>query len=144
MTAPTEQDADRKRQRCGGGVVLDEADRLLLVRRGHAPHAGTWSLPSGRSHDGEPPAATTEREVLEETGLVVRAGALLGVVERLDPDRPLLYEIHDYACEVLGGTLQAGDDAAEVAWVPLDRVRDLPLAPQLADALVAFGVLPPG
>ena len=130
------------RQPCGGGVVLDACGRLLLVRRGHDPHAGRWSLPSGRCESGEDPRTAAEREVEEETGLRVRATRLLGVLERADPSRPIDYEIHDYACEILDGRLRAGDDAEAVAWVPLPALETLPLTPQLRVALTDFGVLP--
>lgn len=124
---------------CAGGVLQDEQGRLLLVRRGHEPFAGTWSLPSGRNRPGEPPREAAAREVLEETGLVVEVGELLGVVRR--EAGPHHYEIHDFACRPVGGRLQAGDDAAEVAWVALDQLDDLTLAPGLRRALADFGVL---
>jgi len=119
--------------------VRDEDGRLLLVRRGHEPFAGTWSLPSGRNLPGEAPRDAAAREVLEETGLVVEVGDLLGVVRR--ESGPHHYEIHDYACRAVGGRLRAGDDAAEVAWVALEALDDLPLSPGLRGALRDFGVL---
>jgi hypothetical protein len=40
---------------CVGAIVHDLDGRLLLIRRGHAPHAGSWSLPGGRVEAGETP-----------------------------------------------------------------------------------------
>jgi len=56
---------------------------LLLTRRaaGLRAHAGQWALPGGRLDAGETPEAAALRELAEETGLVVDAGAVLG---RLD------------------------------------------------------------
>ena len=54
---------------------------------------------------------------------------------------PHHYEIHDFACRPVGGRLQAGDDAAEVAWVALGDLDDLTLSPGLRGALRDFGVL---
>ena len=119
--------------------MQDEEGRLLLVRRGHEPFAGTWSLPSGRNRPGEAPREAAAREVLEETGLVVEVGDLLGVVRR--EAGPHHYEIHDFACRPVGGRLQAGDDAAEVAWVAPGDLDDLTLSPGLRGALRDFGVL---
>jgi ADP-ribose pyrophosphatase YjhB (NUDIX family) len=127
---------------CAGGVLRDEDGRLLLVLRGQEPHAGTWSLPSGRTGPGETARQAAAREVLEETGLVVQVGDLLGVVRRSDPRGRYHYEISDFACRAVGGTLRAGDDAADAAWFSLAQVVDLPLAPGLLDALAEFGVLP--
>jgi ADP-ribose pyrophosphatase YjhB (NUDIX family) len=126
---------------CAGGVLRDDEGRLLLVLRGQEPYAGTWSLPSGRTGRGETARQAAAREVLEETGLVVEVGDLLGVVRRSDPQGLYHYEISDFACRAVGGTLRAGDDAADAAWFTLAQVADLPLAPGLLDALAEFGVL---
>ena len=53
-----------------------------------------------------------------------------------------MYAIADYACVVLGGTLHAGDDAADARWVSAADMAALDLAPLLAPTLRAWGVLP--
>jgi ADP-ribose pyrophosphatase YjhB (NUDIX family) len=126
---------------CAGGVLRDERGRVLLVRRGHAPYAGTWSLPSGRAEPGEDLRDAAAREVVEETGLRVQVGELLGVVHRQDPTGEYRYEIHDFACQVTGGELTAGDDADEVGWFTPDEMEQMPLSPGLLGALRDFGVL---
>ena len=70
------------RQPCAGGIVFDAGARLLLVRRGQAPSAGSWSVPGGRCLPGESPAAACVREVAEETGLRVEVVRYAGRVER--------------------------------------------------------------
>jgi len=114
--------------------------RVLLVRRGHEPYTGRWSLPSGRAEPGEDVQEAASREVLEETGLDVEVGELLGVVRRQDPAGEFHYEIHDFACRVVGGRLVAGDDAAEVGWFTEAQMAELPLSPGLLRALRDFGV----
>ncbi|NDU76086.1 NUDIX domain-containing protein [Actinomadura sp. DSM 109109] len=128
------------RVRCVGGIVRDAEGRLLLVRRGHPPGEGLWSVPGGRVEPGEDDPAAVARELREETGLDVRPGALAGTVERPGPGG-VVYEIHDYTATVTGGTLRAGDDASDVRWVPPDELDGLPLAPGLLDALTGWGVL---
>ncbi|MHB1912084.1 MAG: NUDIX domain-containing protein, partial [Acidimicrobiales bacterium] len=61
---------------CVGAVVVDD-DRLLLIRRGHGPAAGEWSVPGGRVEAGETLAEAVVREVLEETGLEIVCDDLL-------------------------------------------------------------------
>ncbi|KAA9155154.1 NUDIX domain-containing protein [Amycolatopsis acidicola] len=122
--------------RCVGGVLHDQAGRLLLIQRGHEPGAGLWSLPGGRVERGETDAEAVVRELREETGLDVRPEELVGMVTRGS------YEIYDYACEVLGGTLRAGDDAADARWVDSTDFATLPLTDGLADTLRNWNRLP--
>jgi ADP-ribose pyrophosphatase YjhB (NUDIX family) len=121
-------------------VLIDDAGRVLLVRRGHAPYEGTWSLPSGRAEQGETVRAAASREVFEETGLVVEVNELLGVVRRQDPAGTVHYEIHDFACSVVSGTLAPGDDADDAQWFSEAEMADLDLSPGLLGALRDFGV----
>ena len=39
--------------RCVGAVVTDGQGRLLMIKRGHEPGAGVWSIPGGRIEPGE-------------------------------------------------------------------------------------------
>ena len=126
---------------CAGGVVVDDEGQVLLVRRGHAPYAGTWSLPSGRVEPGEDLVTAAAREVAEETGLTVSVGELLGVVHREDPAGIYRYEIHDFACVVTAGTPRAGDDATDLGWFTGEEIAVLPTSPGLMDALRDFGVI---
>jgi 8-oxo-dGTP diphosphatase len=125
---------------CAGAIVRDGAGRLLLIKRGHDPEAGRWSLPGGRIEPGETDAQALVREMREETGLTVVPGPLLGAVERPGPGGSIL-DIRDYAATVTGGTLAAGDDAADARWVTTTDVPRLPLTSGLADALASWGVL---
>lgn len=123
-----------------GAIVLDAQGRLLLVRRGRPPAAGTWSVPGGRVEDGESDHEAVVREMREETGLLVRPGALLGTVER-PAAADEVYDIHDYSADVVEGSLQAATDATDARWVGADEIDGLPLAPGLREALRAWSVL---
>jgi 8-oxo-dGTP diphosphatase len=132
---------------CVGGIVLDDADgrrRLLLVRRGQEPAKGTWSVPGGRVERGEPDPVATAREVLEETGLAVSVGPLVGSVVRDAPGGGV-YVIRDYLCRPLAGAdptaVRGGDDAADAAWFTVEEVEDLDTSPGLVEALRGWGVL---
>jgi 8-oxo-dGTP diphosphatase len=108
-----------------GGVVFDD-DRVLLVQRGHEPLQGAWTLPGGGVEVGETIAAAVVRELLEETGLVVEAGPVVEVVDRIDTDPVGRVRHHfvivDVLCRAVGGRLAPASDAADVCWTPLSEL----------------------
>lgn len=126
-------------QVCVGAVVVRN-DELLLVRRGHAPGEGQWSVPGGRVEAGEMLAEAVVRELAEETGLEGICGPLIGWVERIEDDWHFV--ILDFEVTLLeGGAGRAGGDAGEVAWVPLGDVADLELVDGLAEFLHENGII---
>ena len=127
---------------CVGAIVRDGQGRLLLIQRGHDPEAGRWSLPGGRVEPGESDAQALAREMLEETGLIVTPGPLVGAVERPGTGDTVL-DIRDYAATVTGGTLAAGDDAADARWVAPGDLTSFPLTTGLAAILGSWGGLEP-
>lgn len=106
-----------------GGVIIEPGDvpAVVLVRRGQPPLQGRWSLPGGRVEAGERLEAALVRELLEETGLEVEVGPLVDVVELIGERH---YVVLDHLCRRVGGQLRAGDDAAEVALVPIAQLED--------------------
>lgn len=129
------------RQPCAGGIVHDAARRVLLIRRGRPPSAGSWSIPGGRCLPGETPAAACVRELEEETGLEVEVTRFAGRVERPAPDGGV-FVIDDFVCRVVGGELRPGDDATDARWVARAELAHLPLVAELVESLAAWGVLP--
>lgn len=83
------------------GAIITAGDLILLIRRGHEPEAGRWSLPGGRIEAGETDEQALVREVREETGLEVAPGPLIGAVDRARQDGRVLV-IRDYAATVTG------------------------------------------
>lgn len=124
-----------------GGIVFDERRRLLLVLRSRPPSELTWSVPGGRCEPDELPADACVREVGEETGLAVEVIRWVGRVNRPAPGGGQ-FVIDDYLCRVVGGTLRAGDDAADAQWFDLAGISGIPLAPGLAEALADWRLLP--
>jgi 8-oxo-dGTP diphosphatase len=115
----------------GVGAITVDAGRVALIKRAKAPLLGEWSIPGGMLELGETARQGAEREVLEETGLLVRATELLGVFDRivLDGDKRCQYHyvLIDFLCERISGYLCAAGDAADARWFTLEEINELPL-----------------
>ncbi len=113
------------------GVVVLSDDQVVLIRRGKPPRSGQWSIPGGRQELGETLAQAAMREVFEETGLNVRLTGLLDVVDGIFRSPDGIVESHytlvDFAAEVTGGSLCAGDDALDARWVRQDQLTEIEL-----------------
>jgi ADP-ribose pyrophosphatase YjhB (NUDIX family) len=92
---------------------------------------------------GETLRAAAEREAREETGLVVKAGEVIEVLDRIIPGEKGAPQYHyvliDFLCTVQGGELTASGDAAEVRWASEAELAGYKLeAPALAVIARAF------
>jgi len=108
-----------------GGVVIDR-DRALLIRRGHEPLKGEWSIPGGMLELGEELAAGVRRELKEETGLDVEPLECILVFDRILRKGERVkyhYVIVDYLCRKKRGRLRPDSDVIDARWV---RRNDLP------------------
>ncbi len=106
---------------------------LLLVKRGRPPFAGSYAFPGGKVQQGESAEVAAIREVREETGVQLAFAQLHQLATSSDPGRDprgrfVSVVFLAVAEEEQGVDVQAGDDAAEVAWFPLLNVPDLKLA----------------
>lgn len=123
----------------GCGAIVRRDDSVLLVKRGREPRKGQWAIPGGRVHAGETLHQATEREVLEETGITIRAREMVYQLEYIEHDDEgeiaFHYVVLDYAGEYISGEPLAGDDADETAWVPFNALADMTLSDSTRDAL---------
>jgi len=116
-----------------GGVVL-ENETVLLVRRALEPLRGEWSLPGGLVELGETLTDALRREIREETGLAVRIGPTVEVLDRIHRDVQgrvrFHYVIVDYLCHVESGQANAASDAAEICWADRAHLPEFGLRPE--------------
>jgi 8-oxo-dGTP diphosphatase len=132
---------DRRVIPCVGAVIKDSGGRLLLIKRGHEPGLGLWSVPGGRIEPGETDQEAVVRETREETGLIVTPGPLIGSVRRPAGQPGAELDIRDYAAAIVGGQLVAGDDADDVMWAGPGELGTLPLTDGLLEALRDWGAI---
>jgi 8-oxo-dGTP diphosphatase len=113
----------------GVGAVVIDGGKVLLVRRGHEPLKGEWSLPGGALELGETLQEGLVREVLEETGLTVVPDGIVEVLDRITQDNlsgriRYHYVLVDFLCHVAIGTLRGGSDAEEARWVGQEELQE--------------------
>ncbi len=107
---------DRKNIALTVDAAIFTPDGCIVIRRGFEPFRGSWALPGGFVEYGETVEDAARREALEETGLEIELLQLLGVYS--DPTRDPRGHTASivYIARPTGGTLTAGDDAAETAF----------------------------
>lgn len=108
-------------------AVVEQQDRILLVRRGREPFQGSWALPGGFVEYGESTEEAAAREVMEETGVAIELEGLLGVYS--DPRRDPRGHVISICYVARGrGEPRGGSDAAEARFFPLEALEGLELA----------------
>lgn len=108
----------------GIGVVLlrgtAQAWDVLLIKRGRAPAAGSWSLPGGAQRLGETAEQAARRELHEETGLTAGTLRLVAHVDSIHRDAQERIQYHytilDFAGLCAGGEGAAAGDAVDLRW----------------------------
>jgi 8-oxo-dGTP pyrophosphatase MutT (NUDIX family) len=110
------------------GVVLDDADRVLLVQR---IDNGRWTLPAGILEPGEHPAPGLVREVYEETAVETVVEALVSVEAHGPREYPngdvAQYLDLAFRLRPIAGVARVNDDESlDVGWFPADDLPDIP------------------
>jgi len=115
---------------CSAIIFDDSREKVLLTRR---TDNGRWCLPGGAMEPGESLTEACAREVMEETGLLVKVGRLIGVystphriIEYADGNRIQLVA-HFFEAEVTGGELTLSDETTEYGYFTMDEIANLDL-----------------
>jgi len=121
------------------GAVVFKDGRVLLVRRGQPPSEGEWAIPGGSVEIGETLQQAAQRELLEETGIVIQAGApcfLFDVIQTdADGRARFHYVVIDLLADYVEGYPRAGGDAADARWVSAEELAGLALNPTTRELL---------
>lgn len=122
-----------------GAVVIHEQS-ILLIQRLHAPNQGLWAIPGGKVELGETLQQAAEREILEETGVVIHAKEpcyTFDYIER-DPANKIgfHYVIIDLFADFISGSPQAQSDAKAAAWIKFTELSALAMTTSTRELLL--------
>ena len=127
---------------CSAMLFDEKREKILLTRR---TDNGQWCLPGGGVDPGESVAEACAREMLEETGLEVRVGRLLGVysnphrlVEYQDGNRCQIIALN-FEVEQIGGALGLSSETTDYGFFSPAEIEGMDLMEhhreRIADAL---------
>lgn len=122
------------------GAVVFKEGQVLLVRRANSPAKGVWAIPGGRVELGERLQEAAEREIREETGIVIQAGQPVYTFDVIERDMSGRIQFHyviiDLAAVYVSGTLKPDDDASDARWVSARELADLEINPKTHELLM--------
>ena len=104
----------------------NEAEKILLIRRGKEPYKGLWALPGGFVNMDEILEQAAIRELVEETGIRLESLEQFRVFDAIDRDpryRTISVAFYAIIPEIL--PVKGGDDASEAAWFSLAKLPPL-------------------
>jgi len=102
--------------------VINDEDQILLVKRKFEPRAGMWALPSGYIEIDMTPQENAIAELAEETGLIGEVEHFIDWYYGYSPIYLRTLSL-GFRMKILGGKLQAGDDAEDARFF---SIKDFP------------------
>ena len=104
-------------------LPVTDAGEIVLIRRGIEPAIGAWAQPGGFVEVDETVHEAAIRETLEETGLVVEPGPIVGLYSRLEA----VVVVVVFEARIVGGLAQPTVEATEIqafdpAAIPWDGI----------------------
>ena len=114
------------------GAVVFKENRILLIERKNPPGKGLWAIPGGRVRLGETLQMAAEREIMEETGIVIRAKDPVYAFDVIEPDARgrirFHYVIVDLLADYISGQPNPASDACDARWIAHHELDELTLS----------------
>jgi 8-oxo-dGTP diphosphatase len=92
------------------GLIRNASGRVLMVE---SPKRG-WEIPGGQVEEGESLIDAFVREVLEETGITIRVGALVSVCSNVKPPCKVIF---GFLAQYVSGECRTSTESLQVEWV---------------------------
>ncbi len=131
----------------GVDAIVFHEGKVLLVLRGVEPNKDLWAIPGGSLKLGETLQAGAEREILEETGVIIRAGNPILSFDSIRRDEAgrirFHYVVIDMEAEYLSGEPRGADDAREARWFSPEELASVPVSPKTLQLLRTVGFTRP-
>lgn len=121
-------------------AVIVNNGKVLLLREAaydEGTNKGKWGVPGGRIHDDEAILEGLDREVMEESGLTVKSGAVIGTIENfpvINGEKCHIIRLY-YSCEYRGGEVAISNEHDQFGWYDLDEMSSLDVVGGEADLI---------
>ena len=116
-----------------GGLITNEEGQVLLIRH---PRRG-WEFPGGQVEVGEDLTTALEREVTEETGIVVTVERLVGIYQNIkeESENMTTKVMFDFLGRRTAGEIKASEESIEVGWFSREETLTKITRPFIYDRL---------
>jgi len=115
--------------RAAVGAVVIEEGKVLLVKRKYPPKKGKWAIPGGSVNLGESLQAAAEREIREETGLIIEAKEPIHTFDLIErgPNGKVIfhYVVVDLRAEYISGEPHPADDVSDAGWFGPKEIKNI-------------------
>ena len=125
-------------------IVFNKKGQFLLIKRSldnyYAP--GVWEFPGGKLDEGQDLSQALEREVLEETGLLILPTTRMAFTESyvipVGKYKDLPYVVIVGIGKVLGGKFKLSEEHIDYKWVTIKEAYDMPIKGEIRKALIVL------
>ena len=125
-------------------IILNKEKKILLIKRSmkgyYAP--GLWEFPGGKLDEGQDLSDALEREVMEETGLLVLPVNRIAYTESsiipAGKYRGLPYVVIIGVGKLMGGKLQLSEEHTDYKWVTVKEAYDMPIKNDIRKSLIVL------